>query len=1258
MKKENIAFLVVTLSAFGILLGFSNGSDKNKDKDRNSSRIGNTSIEVTKISDLNKNIQFDANGTPNQTYGASYYTDNFDGANDTTALKARGYKVFYRGSGVQGAVATWFQGNSGVFAAFNGPSNGYVAANYNVVTGINNIDCWLVLPRQNVAVGDSIFFYNRSAQSFGPPPTYPDSIRVMYSAVGDSIPEAGTWVELGRFEGNVNGVWQRYGYGAPSAGTNARFAIRYAVVDGGPSGLNSDYTGFDDLTIEAPPIAADVGVESITDPVGTVVLPSGAILPTAVVKNFGTTMQSFNVTMTINPGGYSSTQTVSSLGGGATQSVDFSSHTPLAGIYTLRVYTQLGTDGNRLNDTLLTTYSAYNPHYGGVGAFNSSSYFYANSTSAASGAPSHPGYCRLDTAGSTSLVVNSIASITLTNGSLDDGHWGILLGTPRKIKFMGVTYDSVYIGTNGVLGFINFTPASSNWNPPASGLPSSGNGGNIRPAIYALWNDMNWGNTLQPVNRLSYRIDNVRNQLIVTYDRAPLFGGTASDYVTFQVCIELQADTAGAPNSNIIIGWSNSSTAVNLPMLAGLQNSTGSEWFQYGFYGGSVTTIGTLFDSLGAGVSVAIGPDETNLSGYCQAPSTVFPTFYQLSFPVDTSAIEFYLSDWGELLFVYETALHERYLNLSVLAPGVDDVWQIENAYLPSCKSIFIDTIYFAFDIGDSGIANNSIDYGISISADTLNSAPPISDNAELYYDSTFIEDGMFIIEESNDIDSNGRARKYKEWKVKDIANYYFIQDSVLENIEIDCSKKECLPAAVHYSLSYLKNINGIIVPNIIPDPISIEVLKKAHGNNSENWINGHDILKGKTTNTIPGKSNHLQRAGIPMRTREFRFSETQPGENESIMNTALAELKQGQDVELILRNKKTKKGHAVFLTGIKKESGGIWSIETIDDHKQGKKGGKREGKSIIKTNANNAHIKEGILHKYEIFSIAIECPSTNNAVASLSYPNDGAVLKSKNLILRGDTLTGKKYTWTIEISKDSLFTWDSLIVRIDSLLSPSYKFPEELKKNRKYYWRMSADNELTGDGMLSAHRSFEINNKSLNTKVGIEGQKSNNLYVKIISTIDTAVVKIAEIVSPYNTIDSALVLIENGTSDEVIYFSEAESKPYHIVIKHRNSIETWSSNPVQFSDTSIVNYDFTSAQSQAYGNNMILVSGSWCIFSGDVNQDGTVDATDVSTIDNDAANFVSGYVVTDLTGDDFVDGTDFAIGDNNAANFVGTITP
>lgn len=114
------------------------------------------------------------------------------------------------------------------------------------------------------------------------------------------------------------------------------------------------------------------------------------------------------------------------------------------------------------------------------------------------------------------------------------------------------------------------------------------------------------------------------------------------------------------------------------------------------------------------------------------------------------------------------------------------------------------------------------------------------------------------------------------------------------------------------------------------------------------------------------------------------------------------------------------------------------------------------------------------------------------------------------------------------------------------------------------------------------------------------------------------------------------------------------------IQVNHRNSIETWNSSIITFRRFSS-SYLMYLSDISAFGNNLAQVDTSpvtFAIYSGDVNQDRTVDATDVSMIDNDAQGFVSGYVATDLTGDDFVDGTDFAIADNNAANFVSAILP
>jgi len=81
----------------------------------------------------------------------------------------------------------------------------------------------------------------------------------------------------------------------------------------------------------------------------------------------------------------------------------------------------------------------------------------------------------------------------------------------------------------------------------------------------------------------------------------------------------------------------------------------------------------------------------------------------------------------------------------------------------------------------------------------------------------------------------------------------------------------------------------------------------------------------------------------------------------------------------------------------------------------------------------------------------------------------------------------------------------------------------------------------------------------------------------------------------------------------------------------------------------------------KAYGSNMIQVDNSpvrFAVYGADVNQNGNVDATDLGLIDNDAYNFNSGYIITDVTGDNITDGSDFMIAGNNASAFVSVIRP
>lgn len=71
------------------------------------------------------------------------------------------------------------------------------------------------------------------------------------------------------------------------------------------------------------------------------------------------------------------------------------------------------------------------------------------------------------------------------------------------------------------------------------------------------------------------------------------------------------------------------------------------------------------------------------------------------------------------------------------------------------------------------------------------------------------------------------------------------------------------------------------------------------------------------------------------------------------------------------------------------------------------------------------------------------------------------------------------------------------------------------------------------------------------------------------------------------------------------------------------------------------------------------LKGSKYCIYNGDVNQDGYITLFDVIPIYNDASSFDTGrFIQTDLMSDNTVDLTDVTIGNNNSANFVAKITP
>ena len=151
--------------------------------------------------------------------------------------------------------------------------------------------------------------------------------------------------------------------------------------------------------------------------------------------------------------------------------------------------------------------------------------------------------------------------------------------------------------------------------------------------------------------------------------------------------------------------------------------------------------------------------------------------------------------------------------------------------------------------------------------------------------------------------------------------------------------------------------------------------------------------------------------------------------------------------------------------------------------------------------------------------------------------------------------------------------------------------------------------------------------------------------------------VSLAHVAYPYSIFQTYtdIDLLTNGICSLIIP-AEVNSS-YYLIVNHRNSIQTWSSDAVFFG-SSDVEYDFTTNITKAYGSNLKLVGDKYCIFGGDVNQDGVVDTGDMSPLDNDAGSFTTGYIATDVNGDGIVDTGDMTIVDNNSASFIGIITP
>ncbi len=203
---------------------------------------------------------------------------------------------------------------------------------------------WLITPAVQISAGANLSFFIRRQFNTSYPP---DNMAVLISTTDANIASFVNQLSTIDVANLTAGIFNPFTYDLTAyVGQTIYIAFKHTNTDGNGCFL-------DDVKIGTPP-ANDVGMFSID--IATTV-STAPFIPKATVKNYGSTINSFDVTLKIGSG-YTSVKTVTDLTVGTTQQVSFDNVNLQNGSYDVVCYTQLAIDPNKGNDTLRTQLNA------------------------------------------------------------------------------------------------------------------------------------------------------------------------------------------------------------------------------------------------------------------------------------------------------------------------------------------------------------------------------------------------------------------------------------------------------------------------------------------------------------------------------------------------------------------------------------------------------------------------------------------------------------------------------------------------------------------------------------------------------------------------------------------------------------------------------------------------------------------------------------------------------------------------------------
>jgi hypothetical protein len=154
----------------------------------------------------------------------------------------------------------WFQGNAGVFPAYDGAPDAYVAANFLNAGFGGNIDNWGMTPELPLGLGGNVVFYTRSTGA-----GFADRLQVRMSSAGASTNVADFTTLLLDINPALDAFgypsdWTRFSVAIPGGAGNGRIAFRYLVPD---TSVNGDYIGIDNLRVPEPTTLGLLGLGAL-----------------------------------------------------------------------------------------------------------------------------------------------------------------------------------------------------------------------------------------------------------------------------------------------------------------------------------------------------------------------------------------------------------------------------------------------------------------------------------------------------------------------------------------------------------------------------------------------------------------------------------------------------------------------------------------------------------------------------------------------------------------------------------------------------------------------------------------------------------------------------------------------------------------------------------------------------------------------------------------------------------------------------------